>query len=75
MPLTEKQKEAAGAAVALTLLLVGAIAWWVFYIHPRDEFLGEVMACMEDSSKAEYQRCVEFVRAEVSDSTPTVRPQ
>ena len=45
------------ALVAFALLITGAVAWWSFYVRPHDQFMGEIMACMEDNSKAEFKRC------------------
>ena len=50
--------------VAFAILLVGAAAWWAFYVHPHDQFMGEILACMEYNSRAEFSRC----ESEVSDS-------
>lgn len=71
MSLTETQKEALGAAVAAVLFVGAAGAWWAFYVQPRDQFLGEVMACMDDGTQAEYDRCAKLVS--VSDAPE--RPQ
>ena len=75
MKLTQDQKEAVGAAIAVAMLVVAALGWYGFYVQPHDEFRGEVLACMENRSEAEYHRCVEFVKAELSDSETIVRPQ
>lgn len=64
--MTETQKEVLGALVTGALLIGAAAGWWMFYIHPRDQFLGQVMTCMADGSQAEYDRCAELVRANKS---------
>lgn len=58
---TDRHETLGGLALGLALGGL-ALAWFTFYVQPREEFLGRVMACMgEDPSEAAYERCVEEI--------------
>lgn len=48
--------------IAVVATLVVAVAWFIFWVEPRDEFLNAVMDCMEDGSQEAYAKCAETVR-------------
>ena len=51
-----------GGCLLILLFLVGAVAWGFLYVGPNDRHLNAVMDCMEDGSRAEYDRCEIVVR-------------
>ena len=60
--MTEQQQERLGLAGATLTVLSLTVGWYVLWIRPHDEFIGQVMACTQDASRAEYARCVEVVQ-------------
>jgi len=39
------------------------VLWYVYWVRPHDEFLANVMICMDgDLSEVAYERCAEIVR-------------
>jgi len=60
--MTDQQKENLGLAGFTLMALSLAVGWYVLWVRPHDEFLGQVMACTQDASQAEYARCAEVVQ-------------
>jgi|TARA_R110001583_G_scaffold16234_5_gene66162 hypothetical protein len=53
-----------GAAAIVAVTLIFSITWYMLYVKERDEVFAQIMLCMEDDSRQEYDRCVEHLRPE-----------
>ena len=53
-----------GAAAMIAVVLIFSITWYMLYVKERDEVFAQIMLCMEDDSREEYDRCVKHLRPE-----------
>jgi len=46
----------------LVIGIVCGVAYYNFYLSPRDQALYTIMSCMKDQSRSEYNRCAQQLK-------------